>query len=237
MKDLENAPISWIYNIVCWNFAGLLILTVLISGNAFMVAHRLRGDYITWPIIAKSFLVLHNCLTLSRKCRQRFCYIRALSFSDAFLLKWYDIKKSQLWNDMFCPPGLILYYFKTVRLLHNNQSGRSSLKRAIAEKIPEDVEHSRTHLCSVLFQLCHIFCSPCTRPNSLICIFCFHLLNHLVVDSELDGCAAWNSVFLVSILSFNTCNYKKISNLATDMFLLPWKFPLNLQNSCKRHLV
>ena len=161
-----------------------------------MVAHRLRGDYTTWPIIAKGFLVLHNCLALSRKCRQRFCscffkaYIRALSFSDAFLLKWYDIKNHNSETICFALQVLFLYYFKTVRLLHNNQSGRSSLKRAIAEKIPEDVEHSRTHLCSVLFQLCHIFCSPCTRPNSLICIFCFHLLNHLVVDSELDGCAA-----------------------------------------------
>ena len=40
----ENAPIAWIYDIIYWNFAGLLSLTCAVysSGNNFMVVHHLR---------------------------------------------------------------------------------------------------------------------------------------------------------------------------------------------------
>ena len=54
----------------------------------------------------------------------------------------------------------------------------------------------------------HIVCCPVHTPKLRICIL-FSSPPPLVVDSELDACAGWNSGFLVSITWFNACNCKK----------------------------
>ena len=113
------------------------------------------------------------------------------------------MKPALYWTDMFC--------WSFIRA-----------QACYRKEIPEDVKHWRTHLCSVLFQLCVTYFVLRAHAPTHWFAFSSHLLNHLVVDSELDGCAMWSSVFLVSILSFNTWNCKKRSNSATNMLLFPW---------------
>ena len=105
-------------------------------------------------------------------------------------------------------------YFKTLitTLKWNALPLRSSsfcyLQLPRASSISMTTENLSGRGTIIMLCIFHIVCCPVRTPKILICIL-ISSPHHLVVDSELDACAGWNSGFLVSITWFNACNCKK----------------------------
>ena len=126
---------------------------------------------------------------------------------------------------MFCPWGLLFFVFKT-----NPIAFSAAIRhwlywlRNIGLRPNISLQGSWiANLCSVLVQYNYCVTYFALRAHAPTPWFAFSSRhpNHLVVDSELDGRAEWNSGFLVSITCFNVCKFKEKNPFGDNVRFFP----------------